>query len=87
MSDSLREYYETVFEPETHESKAKFPIFSGLSEESPAQFADLTEDEKERIRDSVGFAFWNLSRSFQELSKAAKEAMHNYRHKHVRRVR
>lgn len=87
MSDNLREYYETVFQPETSESKAKFPPLSGLSDELPASFHSLTDEQKWHIRNSIGFSFWNLSRSLQKFAKVAKEAMRHYRHKHVRRVR
>lgn len=70
MSYNLREYYETVFDPERL-----------------LPFQELADEEKEALQNTLGFGFWNLSRSFQKFSKAAKEAMHNYRHKHVRRVR
>ena len=87
MSDNLREYYEMVFKPETPESKAEYPPLSGFSDELPASFHSLTDEQRLNIRDSIGFSAWELSRSFQKFSKEAKEAMRNYRHKHVRRVR
>jgi len=87
MIDNLREYYETVFQPETSESKTKFPPLSGLSDELPASFHSLTDEQKWHIRNSIGFSFWSLYRSLQKFAKVAKEAMRHYRHKHVRRVR
>ena len=70
MSDNLREYYETVFEPGEH--RVPFEI--------------LSDEEKSTVRNTLGFGFWNLSRSTERFAKAAKAAMRNH-HKHVRRVR
>lgn len=71
MSDNLREYYETVFEPGEHR----------------VPFESLSHEEKSAVQNTLGFGFWNLSRSFEHFAKTAKEAMRGYRYKHVRRVR
>ena len=82
MSDNLREYYETVFEPGEHR----------------VPFESLSDEEAKAVQDTLGFGFWNLSRSLERFAKAAEQAMLNYRkvvkgymrmarHKHVRRVR
>jgi hypothetical protein len=82
MSDNLREYYETIFEPGEH----------------PVPFNSLTDEEKAAVQNTLGFAFWNLSRSMEKFVKVAEQSMLNYRkvaqkymlkchHKRVRRVR
>lgn len=71
MSDSLREYYETVFEPGEHR----------------VPFESLSDEEKEAVQNTLGFGFWNLSCSLERFAKVVKGCMRMARHKHVRRVR
>jgi hypothetical protein len=82
MTDNLREYYETGLEPGEHR----------------VPFETLTVEEKAAVQNTLGFGFWNLSRSMEKFAKVAEQSMLNYRkvverymlryrHKHVRRVR
>lgn len=37
------------------------------------EFPDLSPDDKNKIRNSVGFALWNASKALKEFSAAVRE--------------
>lgn len=54
--DKLEKYYNSEFSNDD-----KMPLFSVFSDE-----------EKARLKNSLGFAFWNLSKAFSEFAAAIK---------------
>jgi len=56
--DKLEKYYNSQFSNDD-----KMPVFSVLSEE-----------EKASLKNSLGFAFWNMSKAFSKFAAAIKHA-------------
>lgn len=60
------------------------PTFKGGS---MPEFADLSSDEKERLRGTLGFAFWSAGEAVSAFAAAVKRAMPRRIRKVIRRHR